>query len=180
MYNITHLKTPPLSEHKRLLIICVSVFFFIVTGCNQLPMSDSERISELGKPPANAVFWSPVDRNRILVSAGYLDFSEGEIYILDIETGTKQIIASTERGMLFAETWSPDGKSVVVSAFKDTKGFEQGGLWMIDLESGDITYVLTETINNIIWDPWQESFIFARIQKNDEGKDSVEIVSREP
>ncbi|GEM_PF-6243955 len=144
---------------RRLIILCCTI---LVTSCGRFPANQfSEYVAPLGEPPAASVLWSPVDQNKILVSAADADFDEAEIYVLDMITKEKKIIALTERGFLSAKTWSPDGEHVIISAFRDTVGFELGGLWKLNIEDNSIEY-FRDKPGNIIWGPHEALFTFDR------------------
>jgi Tol biopolymer transport system component len=176
LYNCAFEK-PVTNAIRLLLTLITALWAILLSGCSQSAKSISTtRIAPLGKPPAEAVLWSPIDQSKILVSSGnYLGFGKGEIYVLDIETKEKRIITKTEDGLLTARAWSPDGKNIIVSAFEDTLGFEQGGLWKVNLDNGSTTYLQSEP-NNIIWGSEKEHFIFERTRKTDSGDDTTELI----
>ncbi|MDX1373598.1 MAG: hypothetical protein R3321_14090, partial [Nitrososphaeraceae archaeon] len=158
---------------KRFLILC---WMILLASCDKNPVNQSSTyLAPLGDPIAESVLWSPVDDSLILVSAGYADFMEKEIYILNIKTKEKNIIAQTNRGILSAQAWSPDGKQIILSAFQDTVGFEDGGLWRFDITSTDIEYFHEEP-SNLIWGPEKDQLIFDRVKKTKNEKIITELV----
>jgi TolB protein len=68
------------------------------------------------------------------------------VYILDIATGDKQILMETERGDIWGEGWSPDGRYILISIVADTEGYERGGLRMWDTEDSSLEILMEGNI----------------------------------
>ncbi|MBI5840806.1 MAG: PD40 domain-containing protein [Chloroflexi bacterium] len=172
------LEKTTLNAIKSLLIFMITLLVAFLGGCRQSSQSslvNVRRLVSLGKPPANEILWSPVNQNKILVSSGYVNFSGGENYVLNTETGEKQILAQTEYGFLAIRTWLPDGKSIIMAANKDTAGFEKGGLWEVSLEDNTFIFLQAET-DKIIWGPDEKSLTIERSRKTESGQEKTELV----
>lgn len=164
---------------KAFSILAVCVVAVIVGGCDQRSQSslvDIIRVAPLGAPPAKELLWSPVDQNQLLVSSGYANFSGGEIYVLNIKTGEKRVLARADYGSLAIRTWSSDGKNIIIAADKDTTGFEQGGLWEIAVEDTKLTFLQPES-SRIIWGPNSTSLTVEKSIKTELGQEQTELVS---
>ena len=163
---------------RTLLVLIISLVIILAGGCKQTSQSNAvgvRLVAPLGKPPANEILWSPLDQNKLLVSSGYANFSGGEIYVLNMATGKKQVLAQADHGFLGIRTWSPDGKSIIIAADKNTTGFEQGGLWEIGLEDATTTFWQTAT-NRIAWGPDDTSLIVEKSTRDESGQEVTELV----
>jgi Tol biopolymer transport system component len=105
-----------------------------------------------GDPPAQRIVWSPIDHSEILVTAGNMG-PGGEIYILDIETRKKTVLAQTDAGSFREAVWAPDGENVLLVSGDNTQGFEPRGWWKMNVASGSLEYLadLGRTITR--WSP---------------------------
>lgn len=99
-------------------------------------------VASRGYPPAQVIALSPMDENKILVTAGELGQGQTEVYILNIETGLKETLAEADYGIFFESTWTSDGKYVHILAGDNTQGFEPRGWWMVDVENKSAEYLL--------------------------------------
>jgi Tol biopolymer transport system component len=117
----------------------------LLSSCNRHAYEKFEGISYIapvGSPPADYLVWSPVDPDKILVTASSVGFRSAQVYILDIATGDKQILIETESGDIWGESWSPDGRYILISIAADTEGYERGGLRIWDTEDGSLEILL--------------------------------------
>jgi WD40 repeat protein len=161
-----------------LLIFLSTLLLVFISSCSQLSKSslvDITRLAQLGKPPANEIMWSPVDKNKLLVSSGYANYSGGENYILNIETGEKYMFAQADRGFLGIRTWSPDGDSIVMAVDTYTKGFDQDGLWEVNIIDGTSTF-LQPGWDRMIWGPDEGNLTVQNSEKTEDGKVKVKLV----
>jgi Tol biopolymer transport system component len=123
----------------KFMVPVVLVFVSIVTACNSSRYYKGKIFTYIGYPTAKKLIWSRADLEKILVSIS-TDISGSQIFIQDISSGEKQIVAETSSGYLDAETWSPDGRQVIFSADPNTKGYEHGGLWIWDARDNSIEF----------------------------------------
>jgi Tol biopolymer transport system component len=132
----------------------------LLSSCNRHAYEKFEGVSYIapvGSPPADYLVWSPVDPDKILVTASSVGFRSAQVYILDIATGDKQILMETERGDIWGESWSPDGRYILISIAVDTEGYERGGLRIWDTEDGSHEILMEGNISySADWSPTGE------------------------
>jgi Tol biopolymer transport system component len=118
--------------------------------------SGVDLVAPRGHPGADHLIWSRTNPNEILVSASEvglgLELDGSQVFVLDIHTATKTMIAQTDRGIINGETWSPDNREIVLDFPSSTKGFENyKGLWIWDVQNTSFKF-LTEK-GRAIWSP---------------------------
>ncbi len=119
-------------------------------------------ITSLGNPPADTVVWSPKDSTKILVSANGLASHSARVYILDIVTKEKTMLVDTDYGDMWGSAWLPDGKHIAFTVAGATKGFTQGGLWVINTENNS-TENFTDREGNAVWLPDGNTLAFLTV-----------------
>jgi TolB protein len=91
------------------------------------------------------------------VTGSSVGFRDVQVYILDIATGDKQILIETESGDIWGESWSPDGRYILISIENATKGYERGGLRIWDTEDGSLEILMEgEIYYSADWSPTGE------------------------
>lgn len=118
---------------------CQAVFALLLAGlmcgaCNP-------RFPELEYPGVTCVhpsrtpflqnpLWSP-DGSMLAVTnqVSGEQIPVGKIYLLDVATGSLDLLLKTDYGFRTAQTWSPDGQKLIFSASLDYEG-----LWVIDVK----------------------------------------------
>lgn len=151
-------------------VVCVAS----IVGCQNY--LQSEYLNQIVEDKlAGRILWSPHDANKLLVSTSQSEFGETEIYLLDVVSGSKEILVQTEYGDIFALTWSPDGKEFIFSSLPGTSGFEQGGLWILHMDNRTIDFLQSEG-NNVAWGPSRNQITFVRTQN---AKKATEIVIKD-
>jgi Tol biopolymer transport system component len=131
--------------------VAVCSFLLVQIGCAQYQgQNGALLIAPIGDPPADTLIWSPVDSDSILITAADVGFDDAKVFILDMETGEKRIIAETRRGVVMGDAWSPDGARVLLRAFPETLGFEQGGLWIFTIDGNHLEF-LAEGASRSAW-----------------------------
>ncbi len=132
-----------------MLLLCCS----LLTGCNKLAdrPRDATFIAPLGQPPVETVIWSPIDHDQLLVTASEIGSGSAEIYILNMSTNEKNILAHTENGDMWAETWYPDGQKALVFVSPGTSEFERSGYWLINIS--DHTSTALADMGRLAWAP---------------------------
>jgi Tol biopolymer transport system component len=116
-------------------------------------------ISSLGHPVANDIVWSPIDSTKILVSAKNPVKRNAQVYILDIETRKKTLLADTDFGNIWGSAWSIDGEYIALSVEGGTKGFPQRGLWMINVENNSMEN-FSDWTGDAVWLPNGDALAF--------------------
>lgn len=132
-----------------LLITILLVSCYSTSNSQQYP-DGITFITSTGSPPVDSIVWSPID-NKILVTAGDVGEGRAQVYLLDINTGKKKVLADTDYGDFVASTWAPDGKHALLVARKNTIGSGAGGLWIIDMENDSLEYLLDS--GYAVWSP---------------------------
>lgn len=133
------------------------VFTIIVFGALSACGKPSEKLGEaifiapLGRPPIEYIMWSPVDQDQILITASEIGPGVGEIYVLDLSTHEKNLLAQTKDGDIWAVAWLPDGKKVIIAVSPGTAEFENDGYWIIDVSNHSRKY-FGET-GKQVWSP---------------------------
>lgn len=127
----------------------------ILVGCNTFGQYRGIKgvtlIQSLGNPPAENLVWSPKDMNSILVTASDVGPGRAQIYTLNTITKKKQTLVTTQYGNLIAESWAPDGKSMIFAADPGTRGFERGGSWIFNLDNSSLTFLNGPGL--FVWSP---------------------------
>lgn len=99
---------------------------------------DGKIFTYVGYPTAKKLIWSHIDLDKVLISTS--DNLVSQIFILDLSSGAKQMVADTSSGTLVAETWSPNEQWIMFYAVPGTRSFERGGLWMWDMRDHSIKF----------------------------------------
>lgn len=179
MYNFnSSLEKATIVVPRSLLIFITTLLLVFMGSCSQSSKSSLAsitRLAQLGKPPATEILWSPIDQNKLLVSAGYANYNGGENYILNLETGEKQVLAQADRGFLGIRAWSPDGNSIIMAVDIYTVGFEQDGLWKVNITDGASTFLQTGW-DRMVWGPDAGSLTIEVSEKTDSGQDKTELI----
>lgn len=126
----------------RLLIL---ILFMVVqiSGCSAEQKDDNgiRFIAPLGSPPVDIVFWSPSDKNKMLVTAGDVGEGRADVYIFDIQTQQKHILATTKYGDLIGG-WASSDKEVFLIVGGMTKEYQPNGMWILDINNGTPRYFI--------------------------------------
>ncbi len=118
------------------------------------------------RPPVQSIVWSPSDKDKILVTAFETPQEPAEVYILDIKTGQKDILAKQLPGYFFEAKWTPDGKHALILAENNTKGFEPSGWWMVNISTKSSEY-LTIPNDDAAWSPDGKTIAVLHQEEND-------------
>lgn len=97
-------------------------------------------IASRGKRPvAQSIAWSPIDENKVLIRAYETPSQPAEVYILDVQTGEKELVVGPLQPAQFIDAkWMPDGKYALILVV-DTIGFEPSGWWVrLDRRAGEL------------------------------------------
>ena len=126
------------NRYKLLKLLIHALFTSLLVGCttsNQPSNNEVTLIASTGSPLVDSIVWSPNDENKILVTAGDVGLGRAEVYVLNIDTGEKQILAKTEHGDFVASIWAPNSNYALLLVRENTKGYEPGGLWILNMEN---------------------------------------------
>ncbi len=126
--------------------------------------------------PVQNIVWSPVDENKILVSAYETPLQPAEIYLLNIQTGEKEFLVGPVVNAQFIETkWMPSGNKVLILAV-DTSGFEPSGWWLVDVETKSAEYIM-DPVDAIAWSPNGEFIaVLQREPKNNTSSIQLKLI----
>lgn len=143
--------------HKSLLVMSVIAFSLsisIVASCSTLKNSGIgiTFVAPRGTIPAQRFSWSPTDQNKILVVGYESGMTAGEIYILDLATGQKNILVERSYSDFIDAIWAADGKHVLIFTGDNTPGFGQQGWWLMDV-SDKSSRLLIGQLGNLAWSP---------------------------
>jgi Tol biopolymer transport system component len=150
------------------------IYTGLLTSCDLITRygrySGIDRVALRGHPAASSLIWSRTDPNKILVSASEVGFGfellGSQVFVLDITTGDKKVIAKTDYGIINGETWSPDGEKVVLEFYSSTKGYENyKGLWIWDAKKDSLEFFKEGP--NALWSPTGETI--AIFDSSDDG-----------
>lgn len=173
--KFTHKKTIKFYRTYISIMVMVTTCIMAITSCQKQSQSTDIYISQIAEDRrAGTILWSPVDSNELLVSTSQGEFDKTEVYLMDVETGEKQVIAQTDYGDIFAQTWSPDGSEIIIASLPGTRGFERGGLWIVGVNDGSVRFLQDEG-NNVVWAPTQDQLTYVRTINRgaDEGKTEI-------
>ncbi len=120
-------------------------------------------IAPLGNPPIDYVIWSPIDQDEILVTASVLGPGNSEIYVLNISTKKKQILAQSKLGQIGAEAWTPDGERIIAFVNSETVEFKERGYWIIPID-GDSPEFFDKS-DAPIWSPDEDKIALYSIDQ---------------
>lgn len=129
---------------------------YTLSGC--IPQYHPEKVGDgitfisLKDPlPIDSIVWSPADENEILVTAGEVGQGPAEVYILDLQSGKKKSLAKTKYGDFVRSMWSPDGNRIYIIVRENSMGYEPGGLWVVNVDTGSTSYYLDA--GDAAWSP---------------------------
>jgi WD40 repeat protein len=130
-----------------------------VAGCGPFSsfgrFNGVEYIAPRGHPGADRLIWSKTDPALILVNASEMGFGftpSSRVFIWDRLTGQTRLIATTDNEIISGETWSPDGRQVVLNIPNGARGYENyEGLWIWNSETGSLDYLAMR--GKAIWSP---------------------------
>lgn len=125
-----------MKNHSGLLIFVLSMLF--MHGCSpsvsKIQSSPGRTQYDLsGGAAVDAIDWSPIDPDLVLITSGGLGFGESSVQVVRLSTGEIRLIAETSYGDFLAPHWAPDGNSILVVVREGTLGYQTGGLWKFDL-----------------------------------------------
>lgn len=126
----------------------IMVFFVgisaILVGCipTQNEATGPVFITSAGSPPADSIAWSPKDENKILVTSGDIGHGQAEVYVFDVGTKEKYLLAKTKYGDFVNASWFPDGDKFFFSVRDDTIGYEPSGVWTANINEGTTDYFM--------------------------------------
>ncbi|MGC1378630.1 MAG: hypothetical protein WA821_20530 [Anaerolineales bacterium] len=122
-------------------------------------------VSSRGIPEAQRIVWSPTDENKILVTVPPNLTNRGsEVYILDTQTGQKNILAKEQPGQLFEAKWTPDGRGTLILSAGSTPGFETAGWWKMDIENKSSEYLME--FGDAAWSPDAKTIALLHQERN--------------
>lgn len=101
-------------------------------------------VTSVGHPPADTLLWSPADPKQMLVNAKGIGPGHAQIYVLDMVTKRKTLLAETEAGVIGASSWSPDGSRFLFGVAWATKEYPQAGLWIFNVSDRSMNLVSTK------------------------------------
>jgi Tol biopolymer transport system component len=146
-------KRLPLQEKIFLLLIGLLSIAGLLVGCNsENDINGLIFVAPRGVPPAQRIVWSPISDKEILVTAGNLG-PGGEIYILDIDSRKKTVLAQTDAGSFREAVWAPDGEHVFLVSGDNTQGFEPRGWWKMNIVSKSSEYMADLGRGIFRWSP---------------------------
>jgi Tol biopolymer transport system component len=159
----------------------VLVCMFLLVGCNLKSrygkFQGITNVAPRGDPPANLLVWSRSDINKVLVTASDVGFDDSQVYILNILTGERKIVAITDQGIINGLTWSPDEEKVVLDIFSSTRGYENyEGLWIWNAKSDSLEFLTNR--GRATWDPSGKKIAILESRES-EGIDILTIINTE-
>jgi Tol biopolymer transport system component len=127
----------------------------LLVGCNQYQKNRDgiTFVASRGTPPVQSIVWSPTDENRIVAAAHTVGQWPAEVYILELETGQKRVIAKTNYGWFHEARWTPDGKDVLILVGDNTREFEPRGWWKLDIANNSSEYLKDLGYAVATWSP---------------------------
>ena len=125
----------------------------ILTGCGG--PQGVEFIARSDLPSADSVRWSRTNAALFLVNSSEMSFGfepSTRVFILNRMNGQRRPVASTSGEFIFAQTWSPDGREVVLQIPRGASGYENyQGLWIWNSDTGSLEYLAAKGI--AVWSP---------------------------
>ena len=157
----------------------VIIYMMIIVSCQSVTQNTNAYVTQImDDGRAGTVLWSPIDSSKLLVSTAQGGFGKTEIELIDIDTGEKKILVQTENGNIFAKTWSLDGQEVIFASLPGTEGFEQGGLWIVNVYDNTIRF-LQDNSGDIVWGPTQDQLTFVRAGVISTDREIAQIVIKD-
>lgn len=174
-YN-SKLKNVTTTYSLKILLVSLVVINLLTSCVNPMKTNDGITFvaSRGSRPPAQSIVWSPTDEDMILVTAYETMQEPAEVYILDIKTGQKNVLAHQLPARLFEAKWTPDGKRALVLSGGDTIGFETPGWWMVDINNKLSEYLMTP--NDAAWSPDGKTIAILREEKKETSIVKIQLV----
>lgn len=151
---------------KNRILISFCCLVLVLSNCtSQVPNLSQAGIERLG--PSGYGFQNPVwspDGTLIAVTTKTVVQSwTSEIFILEVSTGKKKSIMSTDYGDVKARSWSPDGSNLLLISQKGGEWPE--GIWTLDTEGKSPAKFLVEGYD-AAWSPNGKSIaVFSLFQE---------------
>lgn len=140
-------------------IICVLV---ISCGFNRHYYNGSA-FEYVGFPEANNLVWPLYKPDTILLST--IDKNNlSKIITVDLSSGETQTVMEVANGILEIETISPDGNQIIFHTEKGTEGFERGGLWIMQMDTGQVKYFRNG--DHAAWSPDSISVLVTEVESS--------------
>ena len=126
-----------ITPYLRLSLVFIILFLF--SGCGHQRLDGIEVIKNPGEIGLERIKWSPVNPDVFLVTASHSGFlGKSEVFLFNVKNDSVQNITKSNRGDILGENWSFNGNQIILLATKDTDGYEEGGLWIWDKDTGGI------------------------------------------
>jgi Tol biopolymer transport system component len=128
----------------QVILLVLLIFAIASVGCTKYEKNSNGITLVVKKEtiPFQEIVWSPTGENNILS----IDYSIGiwpaYVYLLDLETGQKQVLAQTNYGSFDAAAWMPDGKNVLILVGDNTQEFEPRGWWKVNVDNKSSEYFM--------------------------------------
>jgi Tol biopolymer transport system component len=150
------------------------LFMILFTGCGSVEINQKGitffTLSKKDMP--TEIVWSPIDKNIILVSVYAPGIIQAEVYLFDLETGQKSLLAESTKGNWFGVAWEVDGNYVLLNPAERTGDFTAPGWWLMNLKDKSLEYLIDPS-NNIAWSPDGRTIAILRDSKYD---DTVNLI----
>jgi Tol biopolymer transport system component len=163
-------------DWKKQTLVCWLVMNMLISCVPRIITNTSNGfnlIAPLGTPPADSIVWSPIDEKMILVTASDVGHGRAEVYMLNLETGKKQILAKVKYGDFISATWSSNGKYVLLLVRDNSEGFDKGGLWILDIDKSKLEYFLDSGYGT--WSPDGNKIATFALESNSTNSEKITL-----
>jgi dipeptidyl aminopeptidase/acylaminoacyl peptidase len=150
---------------KSELILCmIGIFSVLFASCvfNRHYYNDPA-FEYVGFPEANNLVWPLFEPDSILLSTTD-EYSHSKIIKVDLSSGETQTVIEVANGTLEIETISPDGNQIIFHTEEGTEGFEMGGLWIMQLDTGQVKFFRNG--DHAAWSPDNVSVLVTKVESS--------------
>lgn len=144
----------------KIALVCITAISLLIS-CNDFGMYEKypgiSHVAPSGNPRPYSVFWSPKGDGQLLVSASGVGVEHPQVFTLDMARKSKTLVADADYGVIQGESWSPDGRYLVLVVDEGVGGDTKPSIWIVDTEDNSKKFLLEE-YGDVAWSPDGRTF----------------------
>jgi dipeptidyl aminopeptidase/acylaminoacyl peptidase len=165
-----------IKKSYRMKILMIFLFMIILLPACKSPKSTEPGITFVTprNPNIHNIYWSPIDENMILMNANTLGLQPALVYLFDLKTGHKNILAQAGSDHEFMAVWMYNGTHILVRPNDKIKGFDEPGWYMLDINNKSSEFLLNS--NEIAWSPDGKTIATTQITQKDSNTLNLSLI----